>query len=462
MNNSVIDSRNVQPISCDILVVGGGAAGLAAAVTASRAGKKVVMLERYGFSGGGAVAGLSGTVCGLYLATDAQSAVPEQVVHGFTGEFCRTLDSVGGLTGPIKYGKTWTRVHDPLKWREVSDGLLRQSGVQVIYHSVAVGVLIEGESRVEGVMAWTKQGLLRINAKLVVDASGDADVVAMAGWKDTIGDNGRVQNPTMIFTLQGVDVERFSGHYGVDSIMNESVSQLIRDKNSGGEYVLPRSKIWLFPTTQPNELLCNSTRICGDDGRELNSLYYQDFTEAEMNGRAQAREYSRFFKDHIVGCESAYLSNTAPQVGIAQVKRIVERGARPATAIRVPGMFVDALVVDAEMLSGTDIDSEEAYLKPVSQFTDLPAVPFGPDKVIARRAAQEVRKHELSIFGFGAAADIPLTMVESGVLDPKSAYEDYWFTTEHGSYGGVVMSGCPCPSPDTQAWPGRKWHRCQR
>src|SRR5690606_20905060 len=124
------------------------AAGLAAAVTASRAGKKVVILERYGFSGGGAVAGLSGTVCGLYLATDAQSRAPEQGIHGSTGEFCAALDSAGGLPGAIKYGKTWTRVHDPLKWREVSDGLLRQSGVQLIYHSVATGVLIEGDSRV--------------------------------------------------------------------------------------------------------------------------------------------------------------------------------------------------------------------------------------------------------------------------------------------------------------------------
>ncbi|WP_211441820.1 CoA-transferase [Collimonas humicola] len=126
---------------------------------------------------------------------------------------------------------------------------------------------------------------------------------------------------------------------------------------------------------------------------------------------------------------------------IVQVRRIVSRGERLATSVRLPGMFVDALVVEPDMMMSTDTPYDEAYLRPGAGYVHLPDIPFGPDKVIARRAALEVRKHELSIFGFGAAADVPLVMAEQGLIDPETGSDDYWFTTEHGSYGGIVMNG---------------------
>ena len=117
----MVDQRSRSTLACDVLVVGGGAAGVAAAVTAARQGLRVTLVERYGFCGGGAVAGMSGTVCGLYEATDDSAAGPRQVVFGFAEEFCRRLTDMGGLAPPVPYGKTWTRVHDPLIWREAAD-----------------------------------------------------------------------------------------------------------------------------------------------------------------------------------------------------------------------------------------------------------------------------------------------------------------------------------------------------
>lgn len=126
---------------------------------------------------------------------------------------------------------------------------------------------------------------------------------------------------------------------------------------------------------------------------------------------------------------------------IAQVRRVTEAGSRLASEVRIPGMFVDAVVVDPEMMMGSNTPHEPAYFggKRVP-LGELPRPPMSVDKVIARRAAREVRKRELSIFGFGAAADIPLVMAEQGQFD-DGALADYWFTTEHGSYGGIVMSG---------------------
>ncbi|GAB7547864.1 CoA-transferase [Cupriavidus sp. 8B] len=127
---------------------------------------------------------------------------------------------------------------------------------------------------------------------------------------------------------------------------------------------------------------------------------------------------------------------------IAQVRRVLKRGERLATEARLPGVFVDQIVVDQTMMMSTDTPYDASYLHSRNVGTSrMPTIPFGPDKVIARRAALEVRKHELSIFGFGAAADVPLVMQESGAFDPVHAPNDYWFTTEHGSYGGVVMNG---------------------
>lgn len=308
-------------MSVDVLVVGGGAAGVAAAITARRRGLSVALVERYGFCGGGAVAGLSGTVCGLYLATDRANARPEQVVFGFADEFCRALESRGGLAAPVRYGKTWTRVHDPLVWRDTADDLLADAGVEVIYHAVATAALVEGDERIEGAAVWTKQGPLEVRAKVTVDASGDADLVAMAGLGSFIGADGQVQNPTMIFRLQGVDVGRFLAEYGDDTIMGEAVSAKLRAAQAAGAG-LPRAKIWLFPTTRPGELLCNCTRVTGADGRELNPLLRRDFTEAEIEGRRQVRAYARFFRDNLAGCEHAFVNDTGVQVGIRQSRQV--------------------------------------------------------------------------------------------------------------------------------------------
>ena len=128
-----------------------------------------------------------------------------------------------------------------------------------------------------------------MSGALTIDASGDADVIAMAGLPHFVGEHGRVQNPTMIFRLQGVDMDRFLSTYGSNSIMGEPMSTKIQKLNSGNEYRLPRSKIFLFPTPRPRELLCNATRILGSDGRELNPLLAEDLSEAEMSGRRQVR-----------------------------------------------------------------------------------------------------------------------------------------------------------------------------
>src|ERR1700746_3146039 len=161
----VSDERPRQNLSTDVLIVGAGAAGLAAACTAAKAGVRVLLLEKYGFCGGAAVAGLSGTVCGLFAATDHRSAGSERIVFGFAARFLDVMKIKGGVTDPVRYGKTFTLVHDPLIWREAGDYLLAEAGAKVLFHTTVVDALVEGE-RVNGVVAWTKQGRVDIRANL--------------------------------------------------------------------------------------------------------------------------------------------------------------------------------------------------------------------------------------------------------------------------------------------------------
>jgi hypothetical protein len=302
----------------DVLVVGGGAAGVAAATVCAESGLSVVIVEKYGFFGGAAVAGMSGTICGLYLATE--SGGPEQVVHGFTERFRSVLDEHGGVTGPQQYGKTWTVAHDPLIWREVADRLLDDAGVRILLHTTVTGVLVENGVHT-GVVVESNAGRSVVRAARTIDASGDAAVVARAGHATRFGDDGRIQNPTMFFRIGNVDVDVFREGYGADTICPPWVGDAIKSARDTG-LDLPRSHVWLFDTTRPGELLVNATRVVGRDGRMLNVVDPEDFTEAEIVGRRQVRDYTAFIRRNLPGCADAFVVDTGVEVGIRQTRSI--------------------------------------------------------------------------------------------------------------------------------------------
>ena len=306
----------------EVLVIGGGPAGVAAAETAGRMGKDTWLIEKYGFCGGAAVAGLSGTICGMYMATDEADAQPEQVVFGFTERFRQALENIGGVTPPQQYGKTFTVTHDPLMWREVADDFLEQAGVTTLFHTAVTGVIMDGDA-FKGVVIESNAGQSIILSKQIIDASGDAAVVARAGMGYYFGDDGRIQNPTMFFRYAGVDMDKYLAYYGEDTICPPKVTANILAANATGEFDLPRHKIWIFPTTRPTELMINATRLAGQDGRILNVIDPIDFTEAEVFGRRQVRDYARFLNKYVPGCENAYVVDTGVEVGIRQTRSII-------------------------------------------------------------------------------------------------------------------------------------------
>jgi hypothetical protein len=315
-----VDVRELPVIAdVDVAVVGAGAAGVATATVAAEAGASVLIVEKYGFAGGAAVAGMSGTICGMYLASD-DAAGPQQVVRGFTERFVGELTARGGLTAPQKYGKTFTAAHDPLVWREVADALLTAAGANILFHTQLVDVVVD-DGVYRGLVIASNAGVGLVNAARIIDASGDGAVIARGGGRYRFGDNGRIQNPTMFFRLGNVDTDAFWNAWGSDTINPPWITEALDAARCMG-MDLPRNKIWIFATSRPGELLVNATRLTGPDGRMLNVIDPADFTIAEIGGRRQVREYTRFLVDEVPGCAQAFVVDTGVEAGIRQTRTV--------------------------------------------------------------------------------------------------------------------------------------------
>lgn len=300
----------------DVLVAGGGPAGVAAATAAGRAGLNVLMIERYGFCGGMATAGMSGAVCGLF--TSVKQGQPEQLVHGFAGEFYHHLQARHAVSDPFAFGATALVVHDPQVWKDIADDLLAASGARVLFHTLLTGVVME-DGRLSGVIIENKSGRQVIRAKRFVDATGDADLCVKAGVSHTVGRNGLVQYPTMVFRMSQVELPLGVSHSApqMEAWIEQAERQGMR---------LPRKHIYLMPSPRPGEVMCNVTSILREDGRPIDATDAADLTWAEQQGRRQVREYERFLRRYVPGYAGAWLNDVAPQIGIRQSRTIVARG----------------------------------------------------------------------------------------------------------------------------------------
>jgi FAD dependent oxidoreductase len=296
----------------DLCVIGGGAAGIAAAVGAVRCGLKVLLIEKYGFCGGATVAGSSGSICGLFSSGNR----PERIVFGFAGEFHDRLAQSCGAGHPIAFGRTLLVPHDSFVWKEVADSYLRDEGIQVLYHTNFIAAYCEGR-RVNTLIVRAAEGLRAIRPKMLVDASGDAEVVHSIGASTTMGKDGTVQTPTMIFRLGGVDMQRFM------KLDPAEICAQVAAADRSGAYRLPRHHVYLFPMPNGRDVLCNMTRITFPDGSVPLGTRSADMSFAEMEGRVQAREYARFLKDRIPGFQTSYVIDTGAQVGIRQSRSLV-------------------------------------------------------------------------------------------------------------------------------------------
>lgn len=297
----------------DVCVIGGGASGLSAAVAAGRLGLDVLLVEKYGFCGGATVAGLSGTICGLHSSGDR----PEQIVFGFAGEFVDALQAAGGTGPALPFGRTKFVPHDSFTWKETADRFLKSAGIKTLYHTTFLEAYGNEGGGVGTLLLHCLEGIVAVQPRCVVDASGDANVVHGMQGQTFFGKEGVVQTPTMIFRMGNVDMQKYL------LLDVRELHAKVAEAHQSGRYHLPRHHVYMHPMPNGREVLCNMTRIARPDGSVPSGINSADMTFAEMEGRLQARSYARFLCENIPGFEHAYLVETGTQVGIRQTRSIV-------------------------------------------------------------------------------------------------------------------------------------------
>jgi hypothetical protein len=298
----------------EVVVLGGGPAGMAAAIAAGRAGRATILIERYGFMGGaGTAAGLS-TFCGLHAAVYGKH---EQVVHGVAADILAGLDAMGGLNPPhlSVQDRIMAQAYDISAYKIAADELTAQAKVRVLYHAFGVGAVMGARDRIEAVLVETKSGRFAIRGRIFVDASGDGDLAAWSGVPYEIGDSaGNLLYPSTMFRINGVDPQKAGRAW-------ELLPKLMDEAEKKGRK-FPRKKPILRPQRNPIEWRANLTQIKNPDGTAVSGIDADQLSYGEIEGRRQCWDVFQFIKEVMPGFEKAYIVEIAPQLGIRETRRI--------------------------------------------------------------------------------------------------------------------------------------------
>ncbi len=301
--------------SVDVCVVGSGSAGSTAAIAAARNGARVMLVEKLPFLGGTSTAVLD-TFYGFYTPGER----PRKIVAGIADEVVARLRLLGPvIERPNTYGAgtgvTYVAEHLKVVWER----LVEESGAGIILHAFLQAAEVE-HGRVRAITVATKAGLRRIEARVLVDATGDADLCAFAGFGyELAGELEPAQSLTTTFRMANVDVARRR------SLPREAFHALMAEAAESGAYDLPRREGSDHITPIDGVTATVMTRIAPvetSDGRVLNATDPAFLTRAEIAGRRQALEYARFLVDRVPGYEAAALVGFGTQLGIRETRRV--------------------------------------------------------------------------------------------------------------------------------------------
>lgn len=314
MTTSIREPERQTPVfgEYDVAVLGGGPAGIAAASAAAQAGRRTLLIERYGFLGGmGTAAGVT-NFCGLHANVHGDI---RQVVHGVADDLLARIDRLGGLNEPhLIFGKTKAQAYDTATYKIAADDLLLSRKAEILFHALAAGVLMEGR-RITALLVETKSGRVAVRAQQFIDCSGDGDLAAFAGAPFEVGDaDGNLLYPTMMFRLNAVDPDKAGEAW-------KTIPALMDDAEKRGEH-FPRKGAIVRPQKHTMEWRVNVTQLKSGNGRALDGTNAEDLTKGEIEGRKQAHAFFDFLKRSAPGFSDAYIVDIPPQIGIRETRRI--------------------------------------------------------------------------------------------------------------------------------------------
>ena len=321
----------------EVVVLGGGPAGIAAAWAAARQGRSTLLVERYGFLGGmGTAAGVT-NFCGLHANVHGEI---RRVVRGVADELLDRIDRLGGLNAPHAiFGKTRAQAYDMSAYKCAADDLVLGAGARLLFHALAAGAAMRDEQTIDALLVETRSGRRAVRGSVFVDASGDGDLACWAGAPWEKGDaSGKLLYPTLMFRINNVDAARAAA---------ADIPRLMQEAQARGEYRFPRKGVILRPQKHPGEWRANVTQLRNADGSAVDGTDALQLSAGEIEGRRQVSDYIRFLRERVAGFESSYVMDIAPQLGIRETRRVVGRTVLTAEDVLECRSFDDTVGVNA-------------------------------------------------------------------------------------------------------------------
>jgi hypothetical protein len=297
----------------DVVVLGGGPAGIAAAAAAASHGRHVLLIELYGFLGGmGTAAGVT-NFCGLHANVHGDI---RQVVHGVADDLLARIDRLGGLNAPhAVLGRTFAQAYDTAAYKCAADDMLLSRGVAIRFHALAVGVAMDGPGRIKALLIETKSGRRAVLARVFVDCSGDGDLAALAGAAFEKGDaDGNLLYPTMMFRVAGVDPQAAGEAWrAIPDLMAQAEKRGVK---------FPRKGAIVRPQKHSTEWRVNVTQVKNAEGRAVDGTNASELSFGEITGRIQACNFFEFLRADVPGFANSYIVDIPPQLGIRETRRV--------------------------------------------------------------------------------------------------------------------------------------------
>ena len=410
-------ARSTQVIDkVDVIVAGGGVTGFSSALAASKKGARVLLIERYGFLGGVAAGGYS--VCLPLVAFEYIGGVLNQLVE--------RLLKLGGIIDPAEAKKITplddlskgfpNTPYDPEIMKLVMRQMLEEQGVRVLLESLIVEVIGEGQT-LKGVIVENKSGRQAILAEVVIDASGDSDILAKAG--------GAFQQPsdplpvTLMFRMNNVDTAVFFQEREKNSRI---LSDLVKKARDEGRLDLPPAPRRFIPASEswaPVPLIDIACSPCPPWHRKnealvwgahltLNGTDAQEISRAYLSLRNQVFEIVRFLQREVPGFKHSYLEDTAPQLGVRETRHGIGEYVLTVEDILSGKQFDDAVVRSGR------------WEKPELPYT-IPYRCFLPEKIERLLLAGKCLSVTPETFSQNSPRDIPTCIATGEVAGTAAA-----------------------------------------
>lgn len=366
----------------DLIVVGGGFSGVAAAIAAARQGASALIIEHGGALGGAAVNCLINPFMpnGTKIGEDKKYT---ELTQGLYAEICGRLEKDFSAIRSRHFHEEYLKI--------VLDRMCKEAGVKVLFHSTLVSVDMQ-EGEIAGIGVMQRSGLNRFEAKYYVDATGDGMLAYLAGCPMRLGrpEDGLCQPMTLCFRIGNIDIPKFQEN-------RAAMQALYKQLRAEGKIKNPREDVLIFNTLVDNMLHFNTTRII-----KKNPVDPDDLSWAEMEAREQMLEIYHFLVENCPGFENAQLV-TSSDIGVRESRMIDGKYVLTGDDLVACKRFEDVIAcgnydIDIHNPAGTGTSH---YYFPEGQYYDIPLRSLRPqgaeNMLVAGRCVSVTHEAQASV-----------------------------------------------------------------